>query len=74
MKKYKLYIDGKWAESSIGKSYDVLNPATEEVVAEVAEGSVENAKNAIDAAREAFDRYKEEESKEHTSRCHEIAL
>lgn len=56
MKKYKLYIDGKWVDSSSGKSYDVLNPATEDVVAGVAEGTVEDAKNAIDAAREAFDK------------------
>jgi len=41
LKKYNLYIDGKWVDSSSGKSYDVLNPATEDVVAGVAEGTVE---------------------------------
>jgi len=56
MKKYKMYIDGKWVDGAEGKSFKVLNPATEQVFAEVPEGSAEDAKSAIDAARDAFDK------------------
>ncbi|MCR4288975.1 MAG: hypothetical protein NUV86_01770 [Candidatus Scalindua sp.] len=34
----KLFIDGKWVNSVSGKTFDTLNPATEEVITSVAEG------------------------------------
>ncbi len=34
----KLLIDGKWRDSLSGKTFDTVNPATEEVIAQVAEG------------------------------------
>jgi len=55
MTKYKMYIDGKWVESSSGKYFDVINPATEKVIAKVSEGTKVDARAAIDSAREAFD-------------------
>ena len=30
--KYGQFIDGKWSPSSNGGTYDVINPATEEVL------------------------------------------
>ena len=35
-KKYDLYIDGKWVKPSSGKYFKTINPANEEVLAEVA--------------------------------------
>ena len=35
----QLYIDGKWADAAGGKTLGVINPATEETIAEVAYGS-----------------------------------
>jgi lactaldehyde dehydrogenase/glycolaldehyde dehydrogenase len=32
MKKLKMYIDGKFCESSNGKWIDVINPSTEKVI------------------------------------------
>jgi betaine-aldehyde dehydrogenase len=58
MKIYKMFIDGKWVNSSTGKTIQVLNPATKQVLGNVPEGSVEDAKSAIDAARDAFDKGK----------------
>ena len=51
----KMYINGQWLNAASGKTYEVTNPATEEVIANVPLGGVEDVENAIDAAREAFD-------------------
>lgn len=55
VEKYKMFIGGKWVESSSRETFDVRNPATEEVIANVQLGTKEDAKSAIDAAREKFD-------------------
>jgi succinate-semialdehyde dehydrogenase/glutarate-semialdehyde dehydrogenase len=49
-----LWIGGKWRESSDGGRFDVIDPATENKVASVASGTVDDAKAAIDAASAAF--------------------
>ena len=30
--KFGQFIDGKWQKSSSGETYDVINPATEEII------------------------------------------
>jgi lactaldehyde dehydrogenase/glycolaldehyde dehydrogenase len=50
MRELKMFIDGKFAENTSGKWIDVLNPSTEEVISRMPEGSVADAKTAIDAA------------------------
>lgn len=55
MEKYLLYINGKFRESSDGKTFDAINPATEETFAKISNATVQDAKNAVDAARNAFD-------------------
>jgi phenylacetaldehyde dehydrogenase len=51
---HKLLIDGEWVEAASGKTFTTLNPATEEVLAEVAHGQAEDIEQAIRAARKAF--------------------
>lgn len=51
----KLLIDGQWVESSSGKTFDVYDPATDQVVAKVAEGDAADVDLAVAAARRAFD-------------------
>jgi len=51
----KMYIDGKWVPSVSGATRDIINPATGETIATVAEGGREDARLAIAAARRAFD-------------------
>lgn len=51
----KFYIDGAWVEPKSKVRLGVENPATEEIVCEVAMGSAEDADRAILAARAAFD-------------------
>jgi acyl-CoA reductase-like NAD-dependent aldehyde dehydrogenase len=50
---YRLLIGGEWVEPARGR-YDVVNPATEEVVAEAPEASREQVHEAAAAARQAF--------------------
>lgn len=51
----KLYIDGKWTDSATGETMDVINPATEEVIATVASAGPTDVELAVTAARNAFD-------------------
>ncbi|WP_397536858.1 aldehyde dehydrogenase family protein [Rummeliibacillus pycnus] len=51
-----MYIDGQWTKSSNGGKRSIINPATGEEIAQAPEGTVEDAKKAIQAAREAFDK------------------
>src|SRR5690348_9241716 len=51
---YGVYIDGKWVEPDSGGRYDVVDPATEEVIASAPDPSVAQVEQAIGAARAAF--------------------
>lgn len=51
----KMLIGGKWQDSRSGKTFETINPATEEVIAQVAEGDKEDIDLAVKAARKAFD-------------------
>jgi lactaldehyde dehydrogenase/glycolaldehyde dehydrogenase len=48
-----MYIDGQFVENRSGKWIDVLNPATEEVISRMPDGTVEDARAAIEAAGRA---------------------
>jgi len=48
-----VFIDGSWTEAASGRRFDVVDPATEEVVATVADGGPEDAVRAIEAAGRA---------------------
>src|SRR5271168_2788765 len=51
----RMLIDGELVEAASGKRFDNINPATEEVLGEVADASAEDMRRAIDAARRSFD-------------------
>ncbi|MGA2932397.1 MAG: aldehyde dehydrogenase family protein, partial [Acidimicrobiales bacterium] len=50
-----MLIDGKLVEASGNKTFQNVNPATEEVLGAVADASGEDMHRAITAARRAFD-------------------
>ena len=52
--KKKFYINGKWVSPKTNKSIQVINPATEEVCAEISLGSKEDVNDAVLSAKEAF--------------------
>jgi aldehyde dehydrogenase (NAD+) len=51
----RLYIDGSWVDAASDEGLDVINPATEEVIARVPQASVADIDRAVAAARRAFD-------------------
>src|SRR5258705_6527075 len=51
----RLLIDGKLVNATGGRSYPNVNPATEEVIGQVADATREDMDRAIAAARRAFD-------------------
>jgi phenylacetaldehyde dehydrogenase len=52
---HKLLIDGDWVEALSGQTFETFNPATEEVLTEVAHGQAADIERAVKAARRAFD-------------------
>jgi phenylacetaldehyde dehydrogenase len=51
----RMLIDGKLVDAASGKSFPTFNPATGEVLAQVAEGEREDIDRAVKAARRAFE-------------------
>src|SRR5262245_13147062 len=50
----RMYLDGQWVEAESRATFEVTNPATREVVAEVADGGVAEMRQAVAAAHRAF--------------------
>lgn len=54
-KRYKLFIDGQWLDSSDNTTLRTTNPANGEFLAEVADATNEDVDRAVKAARKAFE-------------------
>lgn len=54
--KYQMFINGEWADSASGETYQQVNPANpNEVVGEFQKGNSDDAARAIEAAEDAFE-------------------
>jgi aldehyde dehydrogenase (NAD+) len=53
---YGLFVGGEFVDPTDGRSFKTVNPATEEVLAEIAEASAEDVDRAVKAARRAYDK------------------
>jgi phenylacetaldehyde dehydrogenase len=51
----KMLINGKWVNAASGKTFPTYNPATGEVLVQVAEGDRDDIDQAVRAARKAFE-------------------
>jgi succinate-semialdehyde dehydrogenase/glutarate-semialdehyde dehydrogenase len=60
----QLYIDGRWLPANGNRTYEVKNPATQEVIALVADAGADETKIAITAAQEALPRWSKTPPKE----------
>ena len=60
----QFYINGEWVDPARPNSFDVINPATEEVCAHISLGSEEDVNRAVAAARAAFESYSRTSVKE----------
>jgi succinate-semialdehyde dehydrogenase / glutarate-semialdehyde dehydrogenase len=56
--KYGQFVDGKWQESSNKETYDVINPATEEVIGKASKASAEDVEKALKSAEKGFEVWK----------------
>uniref|UniRef100_A0A8C2ZIC7 Aldehyde dehydrogenase domain-containing protein n=1 Tax=Cyclopterus lumpus TaxID=8103 RepID=A0A8C2ZIC7_CYCLU len=50
----KLFINNQWEDAASGKTFPTINPATGEVICQVAEADVADVDKAVKAARDAF--------------------
>lgn len=55
VQQFPLFINGKWTPVSSGETFDVINPATGEVVAKVAKASEKEVDEAVQNARRTFE-------------------
>lgn len=51
---FKQLINGEWIDANNGGTWDLINPATEDVIQQIPFGDATDAQYAIDAAAEAF--------------------
>src|SRR5579863_3165415 len=52
----KMFIGGRWVDSSSGKAFETRDPGDGKVIAKVAEGDARDIDLAVNAARQAFDK------------------
>lgn len=50
----KQYINGEWIESTSGETINVINPATEEKMGEIAKGNKQDVDKAVEAAHNVY--------------------
>ena len=62
--KNKAYINGTWVDAKNGKSFEVVNPSSGEVIVNVPDLDVNDARIAIDAAHQAFPNWSKKTAKE----------
>jgi lactaldehyde dehydrogenase / glycolaldehyde dehydrogenase len=53
MKRYQMFINGEFVSSESGNMIGVINPATEEIISEVPEGTIADVNLAVAAAEQA---------------------
>lgn len=58
------YIDGAWVKADSGATFDILNPATNELITSVADMGAGETKRAIDAAAVALPSWRAKTAKE----------
>ena len=52
--KFGQFIDGKWQPSEKNETYDVINPATEEVIGKASKASPADVEKALQSAEKGF--------------------
>ena len=56
--KYGQFIDGKWHKSSTGETYEVINPANEEIIGKASKASSEDVDKALLSAQKGLEVWK----------------
>ena len=53
--KYGQFTDGKWHQSTNGETYEVLNPANEEIIGHASKASPEDIEKALRSAEKGLE-------------------
>jgi acyl-CoA reductase-like NAD-dependent aldehyde dehydrogenase len=69
----KLYIGGQWVAPAGEEKIEVVNPATEDVIATIPQGTVEDVGRAVQVARTAFPGWASTPVEERSARIEKIA-
>lgn len=69
----KHFINGEWVGSTGSKTIDVINPATEEVIGRISDGTIEDLNKAVEAARAAFPSFSQTSKEERIELLNRIA-
>ena len=56
--KFGQFIDGKWQPSTNKETYDVINPATEEIIGKASKASSADVDKALKSAEKGFESWK----------------
>jgi 1-pyrroline dehydrogenase len=71
--KHRMFINGDQVDAGSGETTEVVNPATEEVIAEVPKGNEDDVDRAVAAAREAFETWSLTTPAERSTALHKLA-
>ena len=52
--KFGQFIDGKWQQSSDKGTYDVINPATEEIIGQASKATADDVERALKSAEKGL--------------------
>jgi len=63
----KAYIDGQWSKADSGETFDVLNPASNEVIASVSKCGTNETQKAIIAAEKAMGSWRQRTAKDRST-------
>jgi len=58
LKKYGLYINGQWKNSSDGRTFETINPANGSILASFARATSEDVEKSVDAAKRSYSAWK----------------
>ena len=56
--KFGQFIDGKWQQSASGQTYDVINPATEEIIGKASKANNTDIQKALKSAQKGLQIWK----------------
>ena len=71
--KFGQFIDGKWRPSTNKETYDVINPATEEIIGKASKASSADVDKALKSAEKGFEIWKKVKSWERSKIIRKIA-
>ena len=72
-KKYQLFINGEWRDSSDGETIKTYNPATGELLSEIADATEKDVNDAVKSAKKAFETWSKTTPAERASLLNKIA-